>query len=293
MPTNSDTDDQEDSDHSPLIRLQRLLAMAGVGSRRHCEEYILAGRVTVDGQTIRELGARVNPAAHDIRLDGERIVSQRKVYYMLNKPTGFLCTHRDPEGRTRVTDLFPDKQERLFTVGRLDENSQGLLLVTNDGDLAHRLAHPRFSVPKTYRVHVAGIPTSETLDQLQSGLQFAEGKFKVHGVRQLKVKGKSAVLEIVLTEGQNREIRRLLAKMGHKVLTLERVALGPLKLGTLPLGRHRPLTAPEVAQLRRLAAGVPGPVPKSRRGKPSRKSVPGSRPANATRRREPARGKRR
>ena len=294
----------DDADDSPLIRLQRVLAMAGAGSRRHCEEFILAGRVTVDGQTVRELGARVDPEGHDIRLDGERVASERKVYYVLNKPTGFLCTHKDPEGRSRVTDLFPNRRERLFSVGRLDENSQGLLLVTNDGELAHRLAHPRFSVPKTYRVHVAGVPTRETLDQLRSGLHFAEKKFKVQGVRQLKVKGKSSILEIVLTEGQNREIRRLLAKVGHKVLTLERISLGPLRLGSLPLGRHRPLTTLEVTQLRKLASGQPVPTPRSRRGKPGRRSDPpprgaapgrreGTRGRAATPGREPTRGKRR
>lgn len=294
-PTDAADDNAADvDDGSPLIRLQRVLAMAGAGSRRHCEDFILTGRVTIDGKTVRELGARVDPSEHDIRLDGEKVISERKVYYILNKPTGFLCTHNDPEGRSRVSDLFPNKRERLFTVGRLDENSQGLLLVTNDGELAHRLAHPRFSVPKTYRVHVAGVPTRETLEQLRSGLHFAEGKFKVHGVRQLKIKGKSSILEIVLTEGQNREIRRLLAKMGHKVLTLERVALGPLKLGTIPLGHYRPLTPPEVAQLRRLASGAPLPKPKARRpSKPPRTIVTGLRHASdARRRRTAAAGKR-
>jgi 23S rRNA pseudouridine2605 synthase len=245
--------DTEDSGN--LVRLQRLLAMAGAGSRRHCEEYITTGRVTVDGKTITELGARVDPDAQDVRLDGERLKINRRSYYMLNKPTGVLCTNRDPQGRTRVQDLFPKGHERLFTVGRLDENSQGLLLVTNDGELAHRMAHPRFEVEKTYRVQVAGIPSREIVAQLEQGMYFSEGRFAAKSARLLKSKGQSAVLEIVLTEGQNREIRRLLARVGHKVQRLTRVGLGPLRLGELPLGQYRRLAPQEVHQLEQLSQG--------------------------------------
>lgn len=239
----------------PLVRLQKLLAMAGVDSRRHCEEYIVTGRVTVDGKTVSELGVRVDPRRQDVRLDGERVIVERKVYYVLNKPPGFLCTNRDPAGRSRAIDLFPKGEKRLFTVGRLDEDSQGLLLVTNDGEMAHRLAHPRFRVTKVYRVQVAGVPTREMLGQLKSGMQFAEGKFRVNDARLLRTKGESALVELTLTEGQNREIRRLLARLGHKVLRLERVALGPLTLGTLPLGRYRPVTPDELQGLRTLVSG--------------------------------------
>jgi len=144
-------------------RLQKVLAAAGIGSRRECEEYILAGRVTVDGQVVDQLGVKVDPAKQSIAVDGEPIRLERKVYYMLNKPPGVLCTNRDPSGRPRVIDLFPPDGPRLFTVGRLDEHSQGLLIVTNDGDLANRLAHPRYRIPRTYRVQVAGIPTGDTL----------------------------------------------------------------------------------------------------------------------------------
>jgi len=245
--------DTEDSGNE--IRLQRLLAMAGAGSRRHCEDYITTGRVTVDGKTITELGARVDPDTQDVRLDGERLKINRRSYYMLNKPTGVLCTNRDPEGRTRVQDLFPKGHERLFTVGRLDENSQGLLLVTNDGDLAHRMAHPRFEVEKTYRVQVAGIPSREIVEQLEQGMYFSEGRFAAKSARMVKSKGQSAVLEIVLTEGQNREIRRLLARVGHKVQRLTRVGLGPLRLGELPVGQYRRLDPQEVQQLERLSQG--------------------------------------
>src|SRR5204863_9661253 len=130
------------------------------------------------GKTVRELGTRVDPEAQLVRLDGERIRAQRRVYYLLNKPSGYLCTNRDPDGRPRVVDLFPRDRQRLFTIGRLDENSQGLIVVTNDGELAHKLAHPRFRVRKIYQVQVAGIPTKEILDQLKRGLYFAEGRFK-------------------------------------------------------------------------------------------------------------------
>lgn len=279
------TKSHEADDHAEFLRLQRLLAMAGVGSRRHCEEFITTGRVTVDGKTVTELGARVNPEAQEVRLDGERIKVARKVYYILNKPTGVLCTNADPRGRPRVVDLFPRTSERLFTVGRLDENSQGLLLVTNDGDLAHRLAHPRFHVEKTYRVQVAGIPSREIVGQLQEGMYFSEGRFAAKDARLVKSKGHSALLEIVLTEGQNREIRRLLAKVGHKVQRLTRVGLGPLKLGELPSGEFRRLNADEVRALHDLVAGRSKPTGARSRSGP--RSKPGGRPGSQ---RRPTRG---
>jgi 23S rRNA pseudouridine2605 synthase len=263
---NSAENDDDQNDDAGAIRLQRYLAMAGAGSRRHCEEFILAGRVTVDRETIRELGYRVTPGDQDVRLDGERVRLERKTWYLLNKPTGYLCTNNDPDGRMRVIDLFPKDRERLFTVGRLDENSQGLLLVTNDGELAHRLAHPRYRVPRVYQVQVAGIPDRELLEQLKRGLYFAEGRFKVADAKLVTVRKSSAVLELVLMEGQNREIRRLLAKVGHKVQRLERVALGPLELGDLPIGRYRLLTPQEIAALSEL---VSGGKPRQRKGKPS------------------------
>jgi len=241
-----------EEDDSRGERLQKVLAAAGFGSRRQCEELILAGRVTVDGRVSDDLGVRVDPRTQQIALDGEVVRPERKVYYMLNKPTGVLCTSRDPSGRTRVIDLFPKNSPRLFTVGRLDENTQGLLLVTNDGELANRLAHPRYQVPRTYHAQVAGIPNREVLGQLRQGLHFAEGRFRVQRVRRLRTKGNSAVLEMVLAEGGNREIRRLLARVGHKVMRLERVGFGTLKLGRLAPGRYRPLKPPELKALREL-----------------------------------------
>lgn len=246
--------DRSDAESQP-VRLQKLLAAAGYGSRRHCEEYILAGRVTVDGVPMTDLGVKVDPEAQVVRVDDEPLKFEPKRYYLLNKPPGVVCTHRDPEGRPRAVDLVPDRSARLFTVGRLDENSQGLLLVTNDGELANRLAHPRYGVSRCYRVQVVGRPTRETLGQLKQGLHFADGFFRVSDARVTGSRGKSTFLELELRQGQNREIRRLLARVGHKVLRLERIAFGPLRLGRLPAGRHRPLRPAELKALRDVAAG--------------------------------------
>jgi len=236
-----------------LIRLQRHLAACGLGSRRACEEFILSGRVTIDGKTVTELGTKVDPQSQSVTLDGESLRMEKKKYYLLNKPTGVLSTNRDPEGRTRVIDLFPANGPRLFTVGRLDEDSEGLLIVTNDGDLAQKLAHPKFRVMRTYQLLVAGVPTSETLGDLKRGMHFAEGKFRVQEAYVVKVRGKSALVELMLAEGHNRELRRLFARVGHKVMQLKRVGFGPIKLGSLPLGEYRELRRDELGSLLGLA----------------------------------------
>jgi 23S rRNA pseudouridine2605 synthase len=280
---------EDDSESAPPdleaadgVRLARYLAMTGIGSRRHCEEFITGGRVTVDKITVVDLAARVDPARETVRLDGEKVTVERRVYFLVNKPKGLLCTNHDPDGRPKVVDLFPKMKQRLFTVGRLDEHSQGLIVVTNDGDLAQRLAHPRYRVTKTYRVQVAGIPSPAVIRQLERGFYFAEGKFKADAAKLVKTKGQSAWIEIVLSEGQNREIRRLLARVGHKVLVLERVALGALRLGPMPVGAFRPLTPIEVKSLYALATrnrtvaekGSASGAPKSTGGaRPPRKSA--------------------
>lgn len=270
----------------PGERLQKVLASAGLGSRRHCEEYIVAGRVMIDGQVASNLGVRVNPETQKITVDGERVKVQTKKYFLLNKPTGCLCTNSDPRGRTRVIDLLPPMETRLFSVGRLDENTEGLLLVTNDGELAHRLAHPRFQVERVYRVLVAGQPTAEVLDQLQQGIYFAEGKFRLRQAKKLKTKGMSTLLEVVITEGQNREVRRMFARLGHKVMSLQRIQFGALRLGDLAPAEYRPLRPQEIDRLRELVASG-GPIrPKARRPPPA-----GSRPPQR-RDRPPVRGER-
>lgn len=237
------------------MRLQRFLAQAGLGSRRRCEEYITAGRITVDGEPATELGVRINPATQQVRLDGERVRREPKRYYLLNKPAGCVCTNRDPGGRPRAIDLVPQDGPRLFTVGRLDEASRGLLLVTNDGELAHRLAHPRFQVQRRYEIQVAGRPTAETLQALKRGLHFSDGFFRIDRYGRPRVKKNSTFLDVVLSEGRNREIRRLFARAGHKVLKLKRIGFGPLKLGRLKEGAYRPLTGQELAALKELADG--------------------------------------
>ena len=234
-------------------RLQKVLAAAGIASRRQCEQLILEGRVEVDQQIVTKLGTKVNPQTQAVRVDGVPIVHSRSVYYAINKPKGVVCTHRDPAGRTRIIDLVPDESARMFSVGRLDRESEGLILLTNDGTLAQQLAHPRYGVAKTYQVQVAGEPSRATLDRLRTGVQLSEGIVAAAGVRVKRMHKQSTILEIVLREGKNREIRRMLAALGHKVQRLKRVALGPLKLGKLPQGSARPLERSELAALKRLA----------------------------------------
>ena len=240
---------------SPLVRLQKVLAESGVASRRRSEEIIQDGRVTVDGAVVRELGIKVDPQVQKILVDGQPIHSERKAYYLVNKPVGFLSTNDDPAGRDRVIDLLPKTRERLYPVGRLDEASQGLMLVTNDGPLANRLLHPRYGVPKVYRVQVAGHPEKAALDTMRTGQEFSDGKFHVEAYKLIKTRGDSTFLEIVLKEGHNREIRRLFARIGHKVLTLQRIAFGPLRIGRLEVGQFRHLTTFEIRQLKQVAAG--------------------------------------
>lgn len=234
------------------VRLQKVLAAAGIGSRRQCEELIREGRVDVDGQAVTELGTRVDPAVQQIRVDGEKLRRARHIYFAINKPAGILSTSQDPSGRPRVIDLAPSR-ERLFTVGRLDKSSEGLIVVTNDGQLTDLLTHPRYGVEKTYLAQVVGAPTPQELAHLRRGVHFAEGFAHAKRVRVRRMHKQSAILEIVLDEGRNREVRRLLARIGHKVLRLQRSAIGPLRLGNLQPGESRMLGSEEVEQLYRAA----------------------------------------
>jgi 23S rRNA pseudouridine2605 synthase len=236
-----------------MERLNKFLAHAGAGSRRHCEELILRGRVAVDGRIVRELGTKVDPEHQQVEVDGQPLKVERLVYWLVHKPPGYLCTNYDPAGRPRAVDLVPHVHQRVYTVGRLDEDSEGLLLLTNDGDLAHKLMHPRFGVEKTYHVQVAGKPDRDELHQLLKGVYLSDGHVKARKVKRLRVQGESAWLEIVLSEGKNREIRRMLARLNHKVLRLRRVALGPVTLSRLSSGKARPLRRDELARLRRAA----------------------------------------
>jgi 23S rRNA pseudouridine2605 synthase len=236
-------------------RLQKVLAHAGLGSRRGCETLILQGRVAINGQVIRELGTRVDPSAARITVDGEPIKLESMVYYAVNKPKGYVSTSSDPAGRPRVVDLLPEIPERVYTVGRLDEASTGLLLLTNDGDLANKLAHPRYGVEKVYRALVAGLPTPEMLSKLTEGVWLSDGKVRAKRARIVGRQGQATMLELVLAEGKKREIRRMLSKLGHKVMTLNRIAVGPVSLKGLSVGECRSLSKHEIELLRKVASG--------------------------------------
>jgi 23S rRNA pseudouridine2605 synthase len=285
----ADTDVQAATPKQPRIRLQKFLAACGLGSRRACEELITAGRVSIDGVVAAELGRTVEPTRQQVELDGEPLRMERKKYYALNKPRGVVCTNRDPSGRPRIIDMFPPNSPRLFSVGRLDEDSEGLIVVTNDGDLAQKLAHPKFRIYRTYHVQVAGVPNRPALESLEKGEYFSEGKFRVQSAKILKKQGKSCFLEIVLGEGHNREIRRLFARIGHKVMKLKRVAFGPIKLGKLHRGEVRELTRDELATLHSILLRNQQPGER-RPGKPKRAAREESQNRPQTRKPAPKRG---
>ena len=229
-------------------RLQKILSRAGVASRRAAERLILEERVTVDGETVHELGTRADPLADDIRVDGVRVKPpQGPVYFLLNKPRGVVTTRRDPEGRATVMDLVP-RVAGLFPVGRLDVTTEGLLLLTNDGAFAERVAHPRYEVPRVYHAKVHGIPEPETLARLRRGVRVEGQKLTADRVRVLEADN-NAWLEITLHEGRQHEVKRLLEAVGHPVAKLRRVAIGPLTARGLKVGEFRSLTPREVRRL--------------------------------------------
>ncbi|MBX9626460.1 MAG: rRNA pseudouridine synthase, partial [Gemmataceae bacterium] len=233
-----------------MERLNKYLAHAGIGSRRHCDGLIAAGRVKVDGVPVSDLGLKINPEAHKVSVDDHPVKSEKPVYWAVNKPVGVLCTNDDPDGRPRAIDLLPHVEQRVYTVGRLDEASEGLLLMTNDGELAFHLTHPRYGIPKTYQVLVAGKPSPADIQKMIDGVWISDGKVRAREVRRLKPQGDGTWLRIVLTEGKNREVRRMLAGLGHKVMKLRRLAIGPVRLDKLPKGKARRVSEPEMAELR-------------------------------------------
>lgn len=251
-------------------RLQKVLAAAGYGSRRACEEIIRQGRVQVNGQVVTELGTKVDPNLDEISVDGMPIAGPaEKVYLILNKPPGYISTVHDPWGRPTVLDLIP-RQGRPYPVGRLDVESEGLLLLTNDGGLTHHLTHPRYEQEKEYLALVKGHPTDAALSQLRRGVDLEEGRTapaKVSRVSQregLETPPGTTWLRIVIHEGRKRQIRRMCAAVGHPVQRLIRVRMGPIELGDLPVGEHRPLSAKEV---RRLRLAQPGKSKMIKQGK--------------------------
>lgn len=232
-------------------RVQKVLAAAGVGSRRACEELVAAGRVTIDGKVAR-LGDKADPEHSVIAVDGERIpVKPGLVHLLVNKPRDIVTTVSDPEGRPTVMELVP-ASPRVYPVGRLDRDTEGLLLMTNDGELANRIAHPRYQVEKTYVAQVRGPVRKRALRTLRAGVQLDDGVAAAKSVRELGAAGERILLELTLTEGRKREVRRMLAAVGHPVERLARVRIGPLSLGDLSPGKYRPLNTAEVRALYRV-----------------------------------------
>jgi len=232
------------------VRLQKVLAAAGVGSRRHCEELIGAGRVEVDGQTVRRFGARVDPEHQIIRVDGKRIPARQDVVYLaFNKPAKVLTAMSDDRGRRTITDFLGDRAERLFHVGRLDYDTEGLMLLTNDGELAHRLAHPSYEVAKTYLADVPGPVSRDLGRRLATGIELEDGLAVADRFRVLEQAGSRALVEITLHEGRKHIVRRMLAEVGHPVSRLVRTTVGPVKLGNLRPGGTRDLTTKEIGEL--------------------------------------------
>ena len=257
-------------------RIQKILARAGLGSRRKCEEFITQGRVSLDGRQVTELGTRADPQTSVIHVDGRRVRAEPLVYYALHKPKGAISTTGGEADRDRVTDLVPARP-RVFPVGRLDVESEGLMVLTNDGALADRMTHPRYGLERRYRATVKGGITEGALQRLRKGVRLAEGKTLPPQVKVLHASRDGGVLEVVIKEGLNREVRRILAAVGLKVKKLVRVALGPLRLKGIPKGAWRELTRSELAALRKETAGPGAPPPKwLRRNRSNRK---GSRPA--------------
>jgi 23S rRNA pseudouridine2605 synthase len=235
-------------------RLQRILARAGYGSRRACEVLIVEGRVTLNG-TVATLGDRADPVEDEVRVDGLEVNLDPNVkYYAFHKPPGVVTTMRDPQGRPDIRGFLPEGP-RVFPVGRLDRDTEGLLLLTNDGDLANALTHPRFGVEKEYLAEVEGVPTPKHIGQLRRGVELEDGDAVAKSARVAGRSGDRGAVRLVMTEGRKREVRRLLAAVGLPVTRLVRVRVGPIRLGGLPPGERRELTHDEVVALRRVVDG--------------------------------------
>ena len=235
-------------------RLQKVLANAGVASRRVCEQYIVEGRVRVNGVVVTELGSRVDPVTDLVDVDGTAVqLDATKRYVMLNKPTGVVSSMKDEQGRPDLRRFTKEWPERLYNVGRLDAQTSGLLVLTNDGELAHVLAHPSFGVTKVYIAKVSGRVTPQTIARLTKGVKLDDGPIAADRARLLDARGDSSLVELTLHSGRNRIVRRMMAEVGHPVVELVRRSFGPLHLGTLPAGRARELTTVERGALLTLA----------------------------------------
>jgi 23S rRNA pseudouridine2605 synthase len=232
-----------------MVRLQKFLAEAGVASRRASEEIILAGSVAVNGQVVKVLGTKVDPAHDRVTVDGTLVKAKRKLYLALNKPRGYLCSRRDPANRRAVGDLLPKEWTGLYPVGRLDYDSEGLLFLTNDGEFCLRLTHPRYGVRKKYLATVEGRVRPQTLTALMRGVVHEEEELRADKARLLSANHSHSVVEVELTEGKYREVRRMFESQGLTVTQLRRTQIGRIKLGDLPVGKWRTLTGPEIRTL--------------------------------------------
>jgi 23S rRNA pseudouridine2605 synthase len=243
-----------------MERLQKILSQAGIASRRASEQLMLDGRVTVNGTTVRELGTKADPHRDDIRVDGSRIkLVERRLYILLNKPRGYVSTRSDPERRPTVIDLLRGVRDYVYPVGRLDFDSEGLLILTNDGDLAAKLTHPRHGVARVYEARVLGVPDDHDLDRLQKGVVVDGHKT---GPADVKTLGPGH-LRVVVREGRNRQVRKMCDAIGHPVTSLRRVAMGPIQDTRLKLGHWRELSEAEVKRLRAATEASPRPPQKT------------------------------
>jgi 23S rRNA pseudouridine2605 synthase len=237
---------------NPLPKVQKILSETGVASRRKAEELIREGRVTVNGRTT-QIGDRADPSRDHIKVDGRRVtIPSSKIYILVHKPKGVVTTVDDPEGRKTVLDLLPTSNRRLFPVGRLDYDAEGLILLTDDGDLAHRLSHPSFHIPRTYRVKVKGKPTPVEIRRLSQGIHLEDGRTAPCRVGSLKETEENSWLEMILYEGRNRQVKRMWEKLGYPVLKLKRVGFAGLSLARLQPGEYRTLRPAEVQRLKKI-----------------------------------------
>jgi 23S rRNA pseudouridine2605 synthase len=234
-------------------RLQKVMAAAGVDSRRKCEELILQGAVRVNREVVDQLPAFADPDKDIITVNGKKIRPAKKVYFLLNKPKGVLCTSRDPKGRKKAIDLV-HADERIFCVGRLDADTTGVIILTNDSELSNRLTHPRYGIPKTYVARLTGEVKPGQIEKLKKGIWLAEGRTARAAVKILKRRRTESLVEITIRQGLNRQVRRMLAKVGLPVKSLTRTKIGRLGIRGLGVGRYRPLSKAEVAYLKRITA---------------------------------------
>ena len=231
-------------------RLQKILSRAGISSRRGAEELIRQGKVAIDGRVVTDMGVRVDPALHRIECNGSPVIQEEeKVYLLLNKPTGYLSTLSDPQGRPIVTDLLKGVSARVFPVGRLDYDTEGALILTNDGEFAQQILHPSFEINKTYVATLNGNPDRQKLAELERGIELEGRRTWPARIKVISSDSRKTVVEIIIHEGRKRQVRKMFAAIGHRVVALERVAYGGLRLGDLPCGKYRFLSQKDLGRI--------------------------------------------